>query len=208
MPTTAPMSLSLPPAPDDNRFRLLLVEDDEAAARLILGFLERTGFDCRHASDAEAGMTAFNEAKPHLLLTEASTEQVDGQALCRWVREKSGIPVMIFGPADESAEVAAFKLGADDYLSHPLRPAVLMARVVAQLRRAYRYNAPPKQDNPFGLPVDDEQKEGILPSGWAQCDSCGYAGPRAKFEKTNIFDEIKMTCPNCQSTEHVVFSLD
>ena len=155
-------------------------------------------------------MALFNDTKPHLLLTEASTQNVDGQALCRWVREKSGIPVMVFGPADESTEVAAFKLGADDYLSQPLRPAVLMARVVAQLRRAYRYNTPttpPKQDNPFGLPVDGE-KEGLLPSGWAQCDYCSYSGPRAKFEKKNIFDEIKMRCPNCKSTEHIVFSLD
>jgi DNA-binding response OmpR family regulator len=202
------MSLPLPIAPEDNRFRLLLVEDDPEAARLILSFLERTGFDCRLAGDADIGMTAFNGLKPHIVLTEFQSEQVDGQALCRWVRERSGIPLMVFGPRDESTEVIAFKLGADDYLSHPLHPAVLMARVVASLRRAYRYNSPPKPDNPFGLEVEDAEGEGILPSGWARCDTCGYAGPRFKFEREDYLGEIKVSCPNCKSTEHVVFSLD
>lgn len=203
------MPLSLPAAPDDNRFRLLLLEDDEAAARLILGFLERTGFACGHAADAENGMAVFNESQPHLLLSQNASEAIDGPAFCRWVREKSAIPVLMIGPSDESAEVGAFKIGADDYLAQPLRPAILMARVVAHLRRAYRYNTPPAPaNNPFGLPLDEEKVAGTLPTGWAECDQCGYVGPRFKFEKKNVFDEIKMTCPNCQSTEHVVFSLN
>lgn len=202
------MSLPLPTAPDDNRFRLLLIEDDAQAARLILSYLERTGFDCRLAADADIGMTAFNGLKPHMLLTEFSSEHVDGQALCRWVRERSGVPIMVIGPADEGSEVIAFKLGADDYLSHPLHPAVLMARVVASLRRAYRYNSPPKPDNPFGLEMEDAEGEGVLPSGWARCDTCGYQGPRAKFEREDFLGDLKVSCPNCNSTEHVVFSLD
>lgn len=211
MPTTASMSLPLPSAPDDNRFRLLLVEDDEAAARLILGFLERTGFDCHHAIDAETAMAAFNQLKPHLLLCEFSSDQIDGGALCRWTREKSGIPIMVFGPGEEGAEVAAFKLGADDYLPQPLHPAILMARVVASLRRAYRYNTPAKTEDPFDLGFDSEttaENTGILPSGWAQCDACDFSAPRAQFEKKNVFDEIKMQCPNCKSTERIIFSLD
>lgn len=202
------MSLPLPSAPADNRFRLVLVEQDEAAARLILGFLGRTGFDCRHAGDAEIAIGAWNETQPHLMLITASA-LLDGAALCRWVRERSAVPILMLGVADESAEVAAFKLGADDYLPLPLRPAILMARVVAALRRAYRYNAPaPKADNPFGLPVETSEDQSTLPSGWAQCDSCGYAGPRFKFEKEDLKGDIKMTCPNCKSTDHVVFSLN
>ena len=209
MSTPAPMSFPLPATPEDNRFRLLLVENDENSARLILGFLGRTGFDCRHAADAEAAIGTFYDIQPHLLLTQANNAQIDGQALCRWLREKSSIPVVMIGPGDEALEVASFKIGADDYIGLPLRPAVLMARVVAQLRRAYRYNVAPKSSNPFGLAVAEEPAEkGALPSGWAQCDQCGYAGPRFKFEKEDLFNDIKMTCPNCKSTEHVIFSLN
>ncbi|PQV62540.1 Response regulator receiver domain-containing protein [Abditibacterium utsteinense] len=209
MSTSVTPTLTLPAAPADNRFRLLLVQDDLDAARLILGFLGRTGFECFYAGDSEAALTAISELKPHLLLTQNEGERIDGGALCRFVREKSGIPIVIFGPGDEAAEVAAFKIGADDYMPSPLRPAILMARVVASLRRAYRYNAAPaKADNPFGLAMDEEETEGVLPSGWARCDTCGYAGPRLKFEREDMLGDIKMRCPNCNSTEHVVISLD
>ena len=208
MPNSDSPSLTLPTAPPDNRFRLLLVQDDIAAARLILGFLGRTGFQCFYAADSEAALTALGELKPHLLLAQNSSERIDGTSLCRYVREKSGIPILLFGPSDESIEVAAFKIGADDYMASPLRPAILMARVVASLRRAYRYNAPPKFENPFGLEMDESESEGSLPSGWARCDTCGYAGPRQKFEKEDRMGDIKMSCPNCKSTEHVVISLD
>lgn len=203
-----PQPLPLPPTPTDGRYRLLLVEDDPDAARLILGLLGRTGFECFHADDAESALAAFKERAPHLLLSENASENIDGAALCRWVREKSGIPILLFGPNDETIEVAALKVGADDFLIHPLRPAVLMARVVSSLRRCYRYQAPLKPSNPFGLEMDDEENEGILPSGWARCDTCGYAGPRPKFEKEHFTGDIKMTCPNCNSTEHIVISLD
>lgn len=209
MPTSASPTLTMPAAPADNRFRLLLVQDDLDAARLILGFLGRTGFECFYAADSENALTALSELKPHLLLTQSLSERIDGSALCQYVREKSGIPILIFGPNDESAEVAAFKIGADDYIPSPLRPAILMARVVSSLRRAYRYNAAPANpDNPFGLTVEETRSEGVLPSGWARCDTCGYAGPRPKFEREDILGDMKMRCPHCDSTEHIVISLD
>jgi DNA-binding response OmpR family regulator len=198
----------MPPVPPDNRFRVLLLEDNTQFAEQILALLARTGFDCRMAPDSQSGMAAFAQVQPHLLLCEAQSEGVDGHAVCRWVRESNGVPILMLGPAEEGAEVAALKIGADDYLGLPLRPAALLARVVAQLRRAYRYNTPPKFDNPFGLPVDDQEGISALPSGWAQCELCGYAGPRFKFEKQDWIGNTKMMCPNCQSSEHVVISID
>lgn len=198
----------MPPAPDDGRFRVLLLEDDVEFAAQVLSFLERTGFDCRHATDAQMGMSAFAQVQPHLLLSEAKSAGIDGLSFCRWVRESSSVPIVMMGTNEEAAEIAALKMGADDYIGLPLRPASLIARVVAQLRRAYRYNEPPKMDNPFGLPVEDEETVGALPSGWASCELCGYQGPRAKFEKEDWLGNIKMICPNCKETEHVVISID
>ncbi len=208
MTSPSATTLSMPPLPPDNRFRVLLLEDDTDFAAQILSFLVKTGFDCRHASSVQMGMDAFVQIQPHLLLSESQSAGVDGLTFCRWVRETSGVPVVMMGPNDEAAEIAALKMGADDYISLPLRPATLMARVVAQLRRAYRYNAPPKMDNPFGLPVEDEETTGTLPSGWASCELCGYQGPRAKYEKEDWLGNIKMICPNCKSSDHVVISID
>ncbi len=200
----------MPPAPPDNRFRVLLLEDDPDFAGRILTLLARTGFDCRTSTTSEDGMATFIDLQPHLLLTEAQSAGIDGHAFCRWVREKNSVPVLMLGPSEEGAEVAALKIGADDYISLPLRPAALLARVVAHLRRAYRYNAPPKPkfDNPFGLPVEDEQTTGALASGWAQCELCGYAGPRFKYEKEDWLGNTKMICPNCKSSEHIIISID
>ncbi len=199
----------MPPAPPDNRFRLLLLEDNTEFAEKILTLLARTGFDCRMATDTQTGMSAFSQVQPHLLLCEAQSAGIDGHAICRWVRETNGVPVMMLGPNEEGAEIAALKIGADDYIALPLRPAALLARVVALLRRAYRYTAPPpKADNPFGLPVQDEEATSSLPAGWAQCELCGYAGPRSKYEKQDWTGNIKMICPNCKSSEHVVISID
>ncbi|BCM90866.1 transcriptional regulatory protein AfsQ1 [Abditibacteriota bacterium] len=208
MTSSSTSSLSLPPVPPDNKFRVLLLEDDTEFAAQILSFLARTGFDCRHALSSQAGTDAFTQVKPHLVLSESQTAGVDGLTFCRWVRETSGIPVVMMGSNDEASEIAALKTGADDYIALPLRPAILMARVVAHLRRAYRYNAPPKFDNPFGLPVEDEETTGALPSGWASCELCGYQGPRSKYEKEDWLGNIKMICPNCKSSDHVVISID
>ena len=199
----------MPPAPPDNRFRLLLLENDETTARTILGFLEKTGFDCQFAIDSESGMELFGQVKPHLIIMPALAPNVDGHAFCRWIREQSTIPILMRGAADESAEVAAFKIGADDYLAAPLRPAVLMARVVAHLRRAYRYNAPPvTAANPFGLPVESEAPADALPSGWAECELCGHRAPRRVFEKEDAMGRMKLRCPKCGEPDHVVISID
>ena len=202
----------MPAAPDDNRFRLLLLENDETTANTILGFLEKTGFECHAAVDEEAGMELFDEIQPHLVIMPALTPNVDGHAFCRWIREKSKIPILMRGVADEGAEVGAFKIGADDYLPAPLRPAVLMARVVSHLRRAYRYNAPPEpvgpQDNPFGLPMDDDVPADALPAGWAECELCGHRAPRRVFEQEDLMGRMKLRCPRCNESDHVIISID
>ncbi|RYF39026.1 MAG: response regulator transcription factor [Cytophagaceae bacterium] len=208
MTSPSTSSLSLPPPPPDNRFRILLLEDDTQFATQILSFLAKAGFDCRHATEMQMGMDAFNQVQPHLLLSEAKSAGMDGLTFCGWVRTGSGIPVMLMGPNQEAAEIAALKIGADDYISLPLRPATLMARIVAQLRRCYRYNVPPKMENPFGLPVEEEESTGSLPPGWASCELCGYQGPRSKFEKEDWLGNVKMICPNCKSSDHVVISID
>ncbi len=197
---------AMPAVPSDNVFRLLLLENDETTANTILSFLEKTGFDCQAAFSAEAGMALFKKQVPHLVILPALTPNIDGHAFCRWVREHSTIPILMRGVADESAEVAAFKIGADDYLPAPLRPAVLMARVVAHLRRAYRYNAPP--ENPFGLEVEADAPSNALPAGWAECELCGHRAPRRVFEKEDIMGRMKLICPRCNESDHVIISID
>jgi len=196
----------MPEAPADNRFRLLIIESDNSLGQQILACLEKTGFQCKIATQNESGMTAFIENRPHILVL--GTRDIDSESFCRWVRATNSIPILVVGDADAGAEIGALKIGADDYIGLPLRPAILMARVVSALRRAYRYNAPPKPKNPFGFDEEEEKPAPSLPSGWAQCELCDYRGPRFKFDGEDFIGNPIIVCPNCKETDHIVFSLD
>lgn len=182
--------LELPAPPSDHRsFRILVAEDDRAIARLILVHLQKAGFDARLACDGVMGVEAFHDFKPHLLLTDINMPCLNGNELAAKVREESAIPIIMMTAADsDSAQVKGFKSGADDYVAKPFSPNVLVARVIAHLRRVYRYSA--AEASPTGLP-----------EGWSKCQSCGYVGPQAKFIGQNPERGPTTQCPNCKMTE-------
>ena len=215
--------MPLPDPPADNQFRILLIEDNLPTSTAILQLLERAGFVCRHAVDPD--FVGWLEANPHLLLVQAQSAEFDGLDLCRSLRSGATgagnlIPIVVLGPADEALEVQAFKLGADDYLVEPLRPALLMARVVAHLRRAYRYTeatrpaavaASGNAGRPhisYGEEFEDDDAPVPISPGHAECRLCGYAAPRSMFEKEDLMGRLRAVCPQCNSPEHIVFSLD
>jgi two-component system OmpR family response regulator len=190
--------MSLPAPPDSGKFRILVVEDDPSVARLILSTFSRAGFDCRYAPDGLEGWRAFNEAEPHLLLTDLMMPGLSGQELCLKIREQSTIPIIIMTAADtEEAQLQGFKGGADDYVAKPFNPKMLTARIIAHLRRVYRYD--------FKESVESEEQR--LPSDWAQCNSCGYMGPIQRFAKEVVTGERKNICPVCGQSENVAYAV-
>ncbi len=206
------MLLPLPIAPHDNRFRVLVMEDNAILASQLLGLLARAGFETLHATDDAGALQILAEAEPHLLLLDKSTPLMGGTSFCADLRQTSVIPVLMLGPASDQDEIAALGQGADDYLSRPLRPPVLLARVVAALRRVYRYAAPApvekKQEDALVFWEEEDEAVGEkLPAGWVRCDACGHSGPRQSFEIEDFFGNLKAECPQCHSTEHIVFSL-
>jgi DNA-binding response OmpR family regulator len=200
--------MSIPAAPTDGKFRILIVEDDHNIARLVMVNLTRAGLECRYAADGIAGYAAFEETNPHLVLTDIMMPGMNGRELCAKIRETSNVPIIMMTAADsDSNQVNSFKAGADDYIAKPFNPQLLAARVVATLRRVYRYdvttvkgagNAIPTQSDP----VDDKP----VPPGWSSCDSCGYMGPRVRFEGTDATGRPTMICPNCREST-VTFSI-
>ena len=106
-----------------------------------------------------------------------------------------------------------FKIGADDYLGAPLRPAIsdgARRRPSAPrlpLQHAARFGAP-------GQPVRIARRrrrhtpENALPSGWAECELCGFRAPRPRFEKEDLMGRMKLQCPSCRESDHVIISID
>src|SRR5688500_14085714 len=122
--------MSLPSATPGAKFRVLVIEDDTEVARLILLNLSRAGLDCRYAPDGPTCLSAFIEADPHLVLLDLMLPGFDGRAVCMQIREHSTVPIVIMTAlTGEEPQIQCFKLGADDYVTKPFNPKLLVARV-------------------------------------------------------------------------------
>lgn len=206
--------------------RILIVEDEPDIARLIAVTLSPMKLDLRMASTGTQALEAFDQVQPHLVLLDVMLPGMDGRQVCAKIRETSTVPVIMMTALDsEDDQLNGLKSGADDYIAKPFNPKVLAARVAAQLRRVYRYDAQSRGEQSeverhqqelerrqrevnatLGIaPV--AQTERKVPPGWASCDTCGYMGPRAKFDKENAQGIRKAACPVCGTSENLIFTL-
>lgn len=189
------------PPPAGAKYRILIVEDDLNIARLMLVNLSRAGFECRHAPDGVAGLQAFQDSDPHLVLLDVMMPGMSGRELCAKIRETSTVPViMMTALSGEEDQVQGFKTGADDYVPKPFNPKLMVARVVSWLRRVYRYDVPAEEEV-------ESASANNMPPGWATCESCGYIGPRQKFETQNAAGRNTLLCPYCLQSEFITFSV-
>lgn len=117
----------------------ILIADDEAhIRRLVCDFLRREGYELLEAEDGEQALSVFH-AHPDtaLMLLDVMMPKRDGWEVCRAVRETSNMPIlMLTARSEEFDELMGFEAGADDYVTKPFSPSVLMKRVAALLRRA------------------------------------------------------------------------
>lgn len=118
--------------------RILIADDEAHIRRLVCDFLRREGYEPLEAEDGEQALSVFR-ANPDtaLLLLDVMMPQRDGWEVCRAVRETSNVPIlMLTARSEEFDELMGFDAGADDYVTKPFSPSVLMKRVAALLRRA------------------------------------------------------------------------
>ena len=116
---------------------VLVIEDDRNTANLIAVYLKREGFRTLTSADGEAGLKLAFEQRPDLVILDLMLPKLDGWEVCRRLRQRSEVPViMLTARAEEVDRVAGLTLGADDYVVKPFSPRELMARVRAVLRRA------------------------------------------------------------------------
>ena len=219
-PTTGQLTPQKP-GPGE-KFRILVIEDDPEVARLILLNLARAGLDCRYAGDGPTGLLAFKEADPHLILLDLMLPGFDGRALCMQIREKSTVPIIIMTAlSGEEPQLQCFRLGADDYVTKPFNPKLLVARVVAHLRRVYAYDFEIERDEKASMPsLHGNAKQSLQApgkpvaksaatskSGFSHCENCGYSGPQQAFQMMDGKGGFTQFCPRCREKERIVVSL-
>lgn len=116
---------------------VLLVEDAQDLARLIVRELEATGYHALHAADGLAGLDLHARAQPDLVILDWMLPSLDGLEVLRRLRQVAPTPVlMLTARGEETDRVVGLELGADDYLTKPFAMRELIARVRALLRRA------------------------------------------------------------------------
>jgi len=122
-------------------FRILVVDDDPNLGPMLLQYLATLGFEARLATGGRQGLELFAQFCPHLVLLDLMMPELDGRSVLAEIRRESTVPVMILsGLNEDQAGITVFRSGADDYLTKPYDPALLLARIVAHLRRSYGYD--------------------------------------------------------------------
>jgi two-component system, OmpR family, KDP operon response regulator KdpE len=117
--------------------RVLVVDDEEHIRRAVGRALAARGFRVELAIDGEDAVSRFAEFSPDLVVLDLNLPRRDGLSVCRWIRGRSSVPILVLSVREEETDkVAALDLGADDYLTKPFGTDELLARVRALLRRS------------------------------------------------------------------------
>jgi len=118
--------------------QLIMIVDDDLGIRDLLGrFFREHGYATVLAKSGEEMMLAFDKKKPDLVILDIMLPGDDGLSLCRKLRVKSQVPIIMLTAISEEIErILGLEMGADDYISKPFNPRELLARVKAILRRS------------------------------------------------------------------------
>lgn len=116
--------------------RILIVDDDANIAELISLYLTKECYDTKMVHDGEEALKAFTQYQPNLILLDLMLPGIDGYQVCREIRTKSNVPIIMLSAKGEVFDkVLGLELGADDYIIKPFDSKELVARVKAVLRR-------------------------------------------------------------------------
>jgi len=115
---------------------ILIVEDDQHTASLVVTYLEREGFAAVVARDGEEALRMAEEHRPDFIILDIMLPRMDGWEVCRRIRKTSDVPILMLTAREEEIDrIMGLSLGADDYVVKPFSPRELVERVKAILRR-------------------------------------------------------------------------
>ena len=119
----------------NNKYKVLVVEDDQSIASMIQTILETNGYQVLTAQRCQQGILMMTSHVPDLVLLDLGLPDMDGEEFIRATRCSSAIPIIVLSARSEEADkVSALDLGANDYITKPFGTAELLARVRASLR--------------------------------------------------------------------------
>lgn len=179
--------------------KIIVADDEELIRRLVSDFLTAEGYEPLQADDGDVALRLFEEnPDTSLLILDIMMPTMDGWEVCRRIRETSDVPViMLTARSQEYDQLTAFDAGADDYVTKPCSPSVLMKRVAALLRRGESAQSTSKV-----LSVDELRLDSFAHEVWLEGNSVSLtlkeysilqkllAAPGRVFTREQMLDDI------------------
>jgi DNA-binding response OmpR family regulator len=146
---------------DNDQMATVLVVDDEPIVRdVVVRYLRRDGFDTLVAGDGDTARELIERTAPQLVVLDVMLPGTDGLALCRWIRSRGDLPViMLTARGEEADRIVGLELGADDYVTKPFSPRELAVRVQTVLRRSAPATSSAARLMFDGLTIDPSTRE-------------------------------------------------
>lgn len=117
---------------------ILIVEDEDILREIVKDYLLHEGFEVLESANGNEALAIFEEHDVHLIILDIMLPELDGWSVCRRIRKLSDVPIiMLTARVDEDDTLLGFELGADDYVTKPYSPPILLARVKRLINSRY-----------------------------------------------------------------------
>jgi two-component system alkaline phosphatase synthesis response regulator PhoP len=184
---------------EEKNFKILLVDDEKDIIELIKYHLDKEGYTVYTASNGLEGVGLARKVVPDLVLLDVMMPEMDGMEACMEMREmpelKDTVIAFLTARAEDYSQIAGFESGADDYITKPIKPRVLVSKLKALLRRKDTRETTGSQDS--GLFIDREKyivvKDGqelSLPKKEFELLSLLLSKPGKVFTRESILNEV------------------
>jgi DNA-binding response OmpR family regulator len=177
---------------------VLVVDDEPIVREVVVSYLQREGYRTLEAADGDRARALVESESPSLVVLDVMLPGADGLELCRWIRARSELPViMLTARGEEADRIVGLELGADDYVTKPFSPRELAARVRTVLRRSSPVQPKPERLTFDGLSMDartrEVEKEGAdLRLTAKEFDLLWFLArhPRQVFSRDQLMDRV------------------
>lgn len=118
------------------RKNVLLVEDDMRMRNLLIRYFDKEGYNTFEAGTGKEALSSFHKNRINIVILDLMIPEPNGFEVCKIIRQNSSVPIIILtARAEDDDKVVGFELGADDYVTKPFTPRILMARTKALIKR-------------------------------------------------------------------------
>jgi DNA-binding response OmpR family regulator len=143
--------------------RILVVDDEPIVRDVVVRYLRNAGYETLEAGDGDTARTLIERESPSLVVLDVMLPGTNGLELCRWIRSRSDLAVILLTARGEEADrIVGLELGADDYVTKPFSPRELTARVKSVLRRSSAGEPAPSRLEFDGLVLDAGSRDVLL----------------------------------------------